>query len=136
MKLKYRPIILFWFCLLILALLNATIREVGYKPLLEPYIGLWAHQLSSLSGIILFFAAIYLFLRRQQRSYTVQELWMMGLVWTGMTLVFELLMNIGLRHLTWSEVARTYYFWQGETWIFVLLSLLVSPIVAYRLQNK
>ena len=133
---KYQPIILFWFCLLVLALINATIRETTYKPLLEPYIVFWAHQLSSLSGIALFFVAIYLFLRRQRRNYTAKELWTMGSIWAGMTFIFELLMNLGLRHLAWSEIIRTYYFWQGETWIFVLLALLVSPIVAYRLQNK
>ena len=82
----YQYALLFWFVLLALAFVNAAIRETTYKPLLEPYIGYWAHQISSLTEIIFFL--------------------------------------------------QTYYFRNGETWIFVLISLIISPLIIYKRIKK
>lgn len=129
----YKKAVLFWFVLLILALVNAVAREATYKPLLTPYIGAWAHQISSLTGILLFFTAIYFFLKKTKEPYTKKDLINAGLLWIVMTVVFESLMNVFIRKLSFQEVLQTYYFWQGETWIFVLLSLLISPMIIYKL---
>lgn len=133
MKSFAAKIVLFWFALLALALFNAAVRELAYKPWLEPHIGTWAHQLSSLTGIALFFSAIYFFVKKSRSSYSPSQLWAMGLVWTALTIAFEVFMNMYVRHLSWQEVLETYYFWQGETWIFVLLAIAVSPAIAGRL---
>jgi len=132
----YRKSIAFWFILLILAILNAVIREATYKPLLTPFIGMWAHQLSSLTGIVLFFVAIYLFLKRVGTPYTNRELVAVGLMWIVMTLIFETWMNICIRHLSILDTIETYYFWKGETWIFVLLSLVISPLIADKIIHR
>lgn len=121
--------ILFWFVLLAAALLNATVRELTYKPFLEPYIGTWAHQISSLTGIVLFFVVIYIFLKKNRASYKKNDLFFAGTVWLLMTLIFEFFMNFYIRHLSFQEIVKTYYFWQGETWLFVLLSLFFLPIL-------
>jgi hypothetical protein len=126
----------FWGVLLVVALINATIRETTYKPLLTPYIGMWAHQLSSITGILLFYAAIYFFLKRQKGNYQKKDLPKIGGIWIGMTLIFECWMNVAVRHLSWQQVLETYYFWKGDTWIFVLLSLTVSPLIANRQLRK
>ncbi len=127
----YKKSILFWFVLLVLALINATIRETTYKPLLTPSIGtLWAHQISLVTGILLFFAAIYYFLKHVKDPYSKKDLILVGLLWIGMTVVFETFMNAQIRKLSLQEVLETYYFWRGDTWVFVLLSLLISPLVA------
>lgn len=132
----YLKAIAFWFVLLIVALINATIRETTYKPFLAPYIGMWAHQVSSLTGIILFFIAIYYFLKKTKEIYSKRDLLIGGCVWIVMTIIFECFMNFYLRHLSLSQVLETYYFWNGETWIFVLLSLLVSPLIASAILEK
>ncbi|MCW1949141.1 MAG: hypothetical protein KIH89_001685 [Candidatus Shapirobacteria bacterium] len=132
----YKSSIFFWFILLILALINATIRETTYKPLLVPYIGIWAHQISSLTGIILFFLAIYFFLKKTKNKYTQKDLINVGLLWILMTIIFECFMNIFIRHLSFQQVLQTYYFWTGDTWFFVLLSLLISPLIVHRILHK
>lgn len=132
MKKNYINFILFWFVLLILAFLNAGIRELTYKPLLTPYIGIWAHQISSLTGILLFFIAIYLFLKYSKREYSNKDLYMIGIILFLMTFIFEVGMNLFVRQLSWIQILQTYYFWKGETWIFVLIFLIFSP----RLANK
>jgi hypothetical protein len=120
----------FWFVLLILAIINALIRETTYKPLLNPYLGIWAHQLSSVTGIVLFYIAINFFLKRNQNKYSRKTLVIIGTYWIFLTLIFETGMNLFIRHLTIEQVLETYYFWKGETWIFVLLSLIISPLIA------
>ncbi len=137
MKTFYVKSVLFWFVLLILALFNATVRETTYKPLLTPYIGLWAHQISSITGILLFFGGIYIFLKKVSATYTKTDLILVGFIWIAMTFIFECFMNFYIRHLTFTQVLETYYFWKGETWIFVLFSLIISPLIADRiLKNK
>ena len=136
MKRFYIQAIPFWLILLFVALFNALIRETTYKPLLTPMIGMWAHQISSLTGILLFFSAIYLFLKHTKTPYTRRDLLITGFVWIGMTIVFESGMNMYVRKLTFDEVLQTYYFWKGDTWIFVLISLVVSPLVAERILRR
>jgi hypothetical protein len=50
-----------------------------------------------------------------------------------MTFIFEVGMNLWVRNLSLAEIMKTYYFWQGEMWIFVLISLLFLPIAANKL---
>lgn len=121
----------FWFVLLLLAFVNAAIRETTYKPVLTPYLGIWAHQISSLTGILLFFSAIFVYLKCIKYRYTRFELFVVSVIWIVMTIMFESFMNISIRKLTYWQVMETYYFWKGETWIFVLLSLVVSPQLIY-----
>lgn len=132
----YKKSISFWFILLVLALVNATLRETTYKPFFTPHIGTWAHQISSVTGILFFYAAIYVFLKKMKDSYTKKDLIKAGLLWIFMTTCFESLMNIFLRGLNLQQTLETYYFWKGETWVFVLLSLLISPLVADRILKK
>lgn len=132
----YLKSFLFWFVLLVTAILNAGIREATYKPLLTLFIGNWAHQISSLTGIFLFFGVIYLFLKNTKEDYNKKSLAVIGVVWFIMTFIFEIFMNIFLRKLSFEQVLQTYYFWQGETWIFVLLSILVLPMVIGKILKK
>ena len=136
MKNFYKKSIIFWFILLLVALINATIRETTYKPLLVPHIGFWAHQISSLTGIILFFIAIYFFLKKNQKNYSRNDLFKVGILWIFMTIVFESFMNIFIRRLNFQQILQTYYFWKGDTWFFVLLSLMISPFVVHKILNK
>jgi len=53
-----------------------------------------------------------------------------------MTFIFEIGMNIFLRKLSFEQVLQTYYFWQGETWIFVLLSVLFLPMIIGKILKK
>jgi hypothetical protein len=130
MKAFYKKAIAFWFVLFIVAMANAIIREATYKPLLSPHIGMWAHQISSLTGIIAFFIVIYYFLKTVKDPYINKDLLIIGNIWFVMTIAFETSMNLFLRHLSFHQILTTYYFWNGETWIFVLLSLIISPLIA------
>jgi len=122
--------------LLVIAIVNAILREITYKPFLSPYIGIWAHQISSVLGIFFFYFAIYFFLKKQKGKYTKKDLLRVGMTWIVMTIIFECFMNFYYRELSVAEVFETYYFWKGETWIFVLISLLISPLVVDKKLKK
>ncbi len=126
----------FWFVLFVLAIGNAIVREVTYKPLLEPIIGIWAHQISAVIAIFLFFGAIYAFLSYEKGSYTRRDLTVVGVLWFTLTVIFECFMNLYIRKLSLMEVLETYYFWKGELWVFVLLSLFISPFAADAILKK
>lgn len=136
MKKFYKKSILFWFVLLLLALANASIRETTYKPLLAPHIGVWAHQISSVTGILLFFGAIYFLLKRTKEPYAKKDLIRVSCLWIIMTIIFECFMNFFVRKLSVQQVLQTYYFWKGEAWIFVLLSLLISPLIVQKILKR
>lgn len=136
MKKFYWHSLLFWFVLLVVAILNAVLRETTYKPILIPVIGTWAHQISSLTGVIAFFIVIYLFLKWVKAAYTQKDLLIVGTTWIGMTILFETWMNVFVRHLSLQQVLETYYFWRGELWLFVLLSFIVSPLVADKIIKR
>ncbi len=121
----------FWFILLILAFINASIRELTYKPFLEPYIGLWAHQISTLTAIFMFYFAIRFFVRRNFQLYSRRQINYVAILWLALTLLFETLMSLFIRHLTFAQILQTYYFWQGQTWILVLMTILFLPNYFY-----
>lgn len=106
----YLKSIAFWFILLVMALVNAVVRETTYKPLLEPIIGIWAHQISSLTAVLLFALAIYTYLKNVHQNYHSRDLFFVGMMWMMMTIVFETGMNVFIRHLSFNEVLQTYYF--------------------------
>lgn len=76
------------------------------------------------------------FLKKSKEQYVKSDLIVVGALWIGMTIVFESFMNMHIRHLSLEQVLQTYYFWKGDTWLFVLLSLLISPLVADRMLTK
>ncbi len=132
----YLKTTLFWGVLLVIAILNAVIREATYKPFLEPYIGMWAHQISSFTAIAAFFVAIYVFVKKLEPVPSERNLIIASFIWVAMTVIFETSMNILIRKLTLEQTLQTYYFWRGETWILVLLSLILSPLIALKVINK
>ena len=137
MKKIYLHALWFWFVLLLLAIINGIIRDATYKPLLEPLIGHWAHQLSSITGILLFFCAIYLFLKYIKMDYTKRDLLKIGIMWIVMTIIFEFAFGYYVRGSSWSEMLGAYYFWQGELWIFVLISVVIIPQIYFKmLKNR
>ena len=137
MKKIYLHALWFWFVLLLLAIINGIIRDSAYKPLLEPLIGHWAHQISAITGILLFFFAIYLFLKFTKSDYNKLDLLKIGILWLMMTVIFEFAFGYYVRNSSWSEMLGAYYFWKGELWIFVLISVVIIPQICFKmLKNR
>ncbi len=123
---------IFWFALLITAIVNAGLREKVLKPWLEESLGKWAHQLSVFTGFALFLLITMLFLKFQRAPYKLADLWIVGSMWCVMTVIFEF--GFGrARGMSWQELFAMYHFWKGDLWLFLVLSIIALPYLAERL---
>ena len=123
--------ILAWFGMMVLAVLNGTVRDFVYLP--------WtgqaaAHQISSVILIALF--ALYfrwLLLGWPLDSGTAA--WLVGAVWCAMTVLFE--WGLGVRRgMTAGEIFAAYDLSSGQLWALIPLWVLVGPYVMRRWTGK
>jgi hypothetical protein len=120
-----------WFPMFVIALANATIREVGYKR----YFGeLAAHQISTLTACILVGVYVWLlsnYLAIQSAGQAIG----IGLMWLAMTVVFE----FGFGHFIvgnpWSRLLHDYNVWQSRVWGLFVLWIAVAPYVFYEIRG-
>ncbi len=128
MILKY---VLAWFGMMMLAILNGTVRDFGYKP----YVGdLAAHQISTVI-LLLLFAGYMWWLTTKWPLASAGQAWTVGIVWFLMTEAFEF--GLGLRRgMTWEEMLYTYNLLEGQLWIFIPAWVLLGPYVCYRLHAR
>ncbi len=116
-----------WFGMMVLAVINGTIRDFVYKPHMDP---LSAHQLSTLF-LLMLMAGYFWWLRRRWPLASAQQAWLVGIIWFVMTEAFEF--GLGLRRGTpWSEMFAAYNVFAGQAWAFIPLWVLVGPYVFHR----
>lgn len=120
-----------WFGMMLLAILNGTLRDFGYKPFTG---ALAAHQISTLTLILLLFAYIYI-LEKKMPIATAKQAWIIGILWLLMTEVFEF--GLGLRRgASWHELLHAYNICAGQVWIFVPLFILTAPALCRKILLK
>ena len=121
-----------WFVLLVAAMVNGALRDFTYGKHLPE---LLAHQLSCLSGIILFGVVFYQFVCRWPPASARQVL-SIGLFWMSLTVAFEFLFFHYVAGHPWPELLANYDVTSGRLWPLILLWVAFGPYVFYRLSNK
>ncbi|MEK9139342.1 MAG: hypothetical protein AAB393_19670 [Bacteroidota bacterium] len=120
-----------WVVLLMGAIINGVIRETAYKENLGE---LAAHQVSTLTGIILFGVIIW----GMTRLWPIQsskQAWAIGLIWLALTLCFEFLFFHFVGGKPWSLLLHDYNVLEGRVWVLVLLWVLAAPYLFWRMQK-
>lgn len=117
-----------WFGLMILAVLNGAIRELGYKSAIGE---LPAHQLSTLTLIILFGIYFYFIFKKIKMTNNVNA-WTVGIIWFSLTLLFEFGMGIFVNKQSLRELLHAYNLFEGQVWLFIPLWVLTAPYVFYK----
>jgi hypothetical protein len=120
--------ILGWFGLLIVAMINGGVRDALYKPAVGE---LAAHQISTLTGIILFGLVIW-WMTRLWPIASSQRAWTIGLIWLVMTVAFEFLFFHYVAGHSWGELLNNYNIAEGRVWVLVLLWTLIAPYMFWR----
>jgi hypothetical protein len=116
---------LVWIALALALGINAAMREVLYLPVLG-YRG--GRLLATLGGIGIVFTIAYLFVRA--RSDVAHRQWVrVGLMWAGLTLVFEILFGAIFLGRRGADLLEGYDLGGGELWVLVVTSALVAPIL-------
>lgn len=123
---------LLWFPMVLIAIINGTIREGFYITFLEK---LQAHQLSVISGII-FFTLYVRFITGRWKIISAKQSVTIGSMWLVMTVLFEFVFGHYVMGNSWQKLLYDYNIAEGRLWIIVLIWLFFLPLVFYKLQKK
>ena len=127
--LKY---ILAWFPMVIIAIINGSIRQFTYGTIVHE---LFAHQISTFTGIILFGIYIY-FITKIWQLKTAKQAITVGLIWLCMTILFEFIFGHYVMGHTWQKLFHDYNLFAGRVWILILIWTASAPYVFYKINKK
>ena len=120
-----------WALFVVIALLNATLRE----QLLSPMIGQWLAL--PLSGILLS-ALIFLMTLIMVPFLDVNDalgFWLVGALWLLLTLVFEFCVDLYVVGKTWESLLEVFNVLEGDLFAMVLITTAVSPYITAKMRN-
>jgi hypothetical protein len=123
--------ILAWIGMVVIAVLNGTLREWGYKPFVGELV---AHQISTVTAILLFGIYIWLLTGIWTLESTKQAL-TVGLIWLGLTIAFEFLFGHYIAGHSWSRLLTDYNIFAGRIWVLVLIWIAVAPMLMRNLRS-
>jgi hypothetical protein len=123
--------VLAWFPMVLLAIANGVIRVSTYGKYMSE---LRAHQLSTVTGILLF--ALYIWaLTRWWRLESAHQALVIGGLWLALTVAFEFGFGHYVMGHPWSRLLHDYDLLAGRVWVIGLAWVAVAPWFFYRLQR-
>jgi len=120
-----------WFAILVLAILNGTLREKALIPAVGSFGGFIASG-AILSGCIF---AVALFAAAWYGQLSSAQWLLVGLFWLLLTLAFEFGFGRLVQHKPWAELLEAYTFKGGNIWPLILVATLISPWLAAKLRG-
>lgn len=124
--------IIAWVPMAVIAILNGALREYGYARYMRE---LSAHQLSSVTAIILFGIYIWYLIKILRPNSQAHALFI-GLIWLLITIVFEFIFGHYIMGHPWSRLLHDYNLLAGRVWLLVLLWTTLAPALCYHLQYR
>ena len=121
-----------WLPLVVIGILNGILRQAGYSKLVGE---LTAHQISTVTGIVLMGLYIW-WLTGKWRIESSGQAICIGLIWLGMTVVFEFVFGHYVMGHPWKKLFHDYNLLEGRVWVLVLMWTTVAPFVFYKLRSK
>ncbi len=122
-----------WFVLLVLAVLNGTLRDfVWGASLSEPI----RHFIGTAIALVLHFTAIFLFVRHFAAGATGGQLLLLGLMLAMLTVAFEFGFFGGVRGVPYAKLAADYNIFKGRLFGLVLLNALLAPYISAKLLGR
>lgn len=121
-----------WLVIMVLAVLNGAMRQ----GLLAPRFGQQAgHVISTISLCTLILVVAWLAVRWMGAA-SWRDAWLVGGVWLALTLAFEFLAGHYIFGEPWKKLLAAYDLLHGQIWLFVPLTTLVAPMLAYWLRAR
>jgi hypothetical protein len=109
----------------VIGILNGVLRQVGYSR----FVGeLTAHQISTLTGIILISLYIW-WLTGVWKIKSSGQAVAIGLIWLGMTVVFEFVFGHYVVGHPWEKLFHDYNLLEGRVWVLLLIWTAIAPMV-------
>lgn len=119
--------ILAWFPMLVIAILNGAARDFLYK---EKLGDMKAHQVSTITGIVIFTFYVYLIDWLWPFTSASQSL-LVGTLWVLMTIIFEFGFGHYIMKNPWKKLLYDYNILEGRIWSLFLLFLFLIPWTIY-----
>ena len=120
-----------WFPFVVIAIINGAVREGVYK---KSFGDLLAHQISTVTGIILF--AIYIWIITGiWLIESSSQAWLIGLMWLLMTVIFEFVFGHYVMKNSWEKLFSDYNIFKGRLWAVVLIWVTIAPYLFYQLRS-
>lgn len=113
-----------WFLFLIVAFALGAAREIFVTPVVGKGV---AHVVGTLTSVAVFVGITFFFVWRSRQSCRAGDFWVIGLLWTAMTLGFEFLFFHFVAGRPWEELLADYNVAGGRIWILVPLTTLFGP---------
>ena len=114
-----------WLVFVVLAIVNGVIRNSVYAPKVGEHKG---HVISSVVAVCYILAVTYFFVGTIKLSTTLFDLFLIGLFWVTITVLFE----FGFGHYvighSWEHLIADYNILNGRLWSLVLLTTFSSPL--------
>jgi hypothetical protein len=113
-----------WPLFLVSAISLGAVREGVVVPAFgEPV----AHVTGTLAFIAVMLTIMWVFVSRIRDSVGQFDLWLIGLLWTMMTICFEFGFFHYVAGVPWEKLLADYNLFAGRLWILVLLTTLCGP---------
>ena len=120
--------LLAWFPMIIIAILNAIVRETTYQKFVTE---LQAHQISTLTAVILFAAYIWGLTSLFPLTSSFQAI-IIGCLWLVLTVIFEFSFGHYVAKESWTKLLKDYNLLAGRVWSIFLVWLTVAPWLFYQ----
>ncbi|GAA4334652.1 hypothetical protein [Flaviaesturariibacter amylovorans] len=123
--------LLLWFPMLLIAIVNGTLRDLGYKKWLGE---LPAHQFSTLT-LIVFFAVYIRYVVHHFPPASETHALMLGLLWLVLTLAFEFGFGRYRGH-SWNDLLADYNLLRGRLWVLIPVWVAIAPYLFFKLMQR
>ena len=121
-----------WIPMVFIAVANGVVRGAWYGKQVSE---LHAHQISTMSGLVLFGVYIWIVMRAWPPA-SPRQATSVGLTWLALTIAFEFLFGRYVAGHHWSRLFHDYNLLAGRLWVCILLWIAVAPYVVFRLQRR
>jgi hypothetical protein len=88
-----------------------------------------AHVLNTVTIMAVVLLGSFLFLNNFGFETTRGDLILIGFLWVGLTVFFELIFFHYILKEPWSDLLADYNVFRGRLWTLVLLTMLFSPLI-------
>ncbi len=120
-----------WVPMVIIAVANGAARDLVYGKRLSE---LRAHQVSTVTGIVLF--GLYIFaLTRYWKIESSGQALSIGFIWLLLTLAFEFLFGRFVAGRSWERLLHDYNLFAGRIWILIPVWIAVAPYLFYLIRK-
>ena len=121
-----------WLLIIFAESVHGTLRQIFLAPLVGDFP---ARRIAVFTGMILIFLITYLFIERISAPDT-KALLLIGLLWTVLTFLFEVVLGIYVLGLDRARIAEDYDPTRGGLMGFGLLFIIFAPWLAARLRQR